>query len=229
MSKNSPYLRLDIGTFTDVKLVLGNGFDLACGLNSSYASFFDSQKELYKEILDYMENKSNSLPKDATAWDLMFLILSKENYKFKHYNKLDWKDVETVMKEVLVSKSDYIKFSFYNVINGLYKDDLYSNIISKYLENNVDITKQVEVYDFLYNELLRFEKRFSSFLKNQEDDEVYNENARRMLTESGLLKMKDNGKRIGLISIDTFNFTTPKIFNELPGYVSIRHINGKIG
>ena len=37
----------------DIKLVLGNGFDLFCELKTKYIDFFENEKEKYDEIKNW--------------------------------------------------------------------------------------------------------------------------------------------------------------------------------
>lgn len=45
----------EIGKLKDVKLVTGNGFDLACGMKTRYSDYFYSREAIYKEIKSYIE------------------------------------------------------------------------------------------------------------------------------------------------------------------------------
>lgn len=127
----------------NVKLVIGNGYDLHCGLESSYADFFmrDIDKnnyfnkwldELKKKInLDYldvelteedfwMEFKSID---QLNIWDLFFYIKTKITNQ-NNTKKWLWCDIETVMYDSLkscnVKENDYISFRWeqvYKVVN----------------------------------------------------------------------------------------------------------------
>lgn len=96
-------------------IILGNGFDLTCGLNSRYSDFFEnrlseeqieiifSSYQAYKECLEMNQSRSISynisksiheLFSNITIWDLIF-----------HMNKLhkdvNWCDVENIMDNFL--------------------------------------------------------------------------------------------------------------------------------
>ncbi|MDO4912915.1 MAG: AbiH family protein, partial [Lactobacillus sp.] len=107
-------------------LILGNGFDLSCGLKSSYSDFFEDRycnlnsilckntdKVSFKEIdfinLTYpiMEQNVDPICKlkevlhinDLTFWDLIFLI-AKDCVDLQ-IDAYKWQDVETVIFDVI--------------------------------------------------------------------------------------------------------------------------------
>ena len=92
-----------------IKVILGNGFDLFCGLETKYIHFFKSEKNKYEEISKwsqsfknlstYIEGKSvnwkdfgpqYSVNIDFNLWDIYFALAIGE----KDYN---WCDIETEM------------------------------------------------------------------------------------------------------------------------------------
>lgn len=75
-----------------VKLILGNGFDLFCGLKTSYSDYFECRKDIYKLVDDWITKMANDVighPEDrdkpgsyyrsdpclerVNCWDLFFI------------------------------------------------------------------------------------------------------------------------------------------------------------
>lgn len=127
----------------NVKLVIGNGYDLHCGLKSSYADFFmrDADKNNYfnKWLDEFKEKISlNAFTTEQSKedvwvefksidelniWDLFFYIETKTTNQNNKEAWL-WCDIETVMynslKSYNVKENDYISFRWeqvYKVVN----------------------------------------------------------------------------------------------------------------
>lgn len=127
----------------NVKLVIGNGYDLHCGLKSSYADFFMrdvSKNNYFNKWLDEFKEKINQNVSTTeqskedvwvefknidklNIWDLFFYIKTKTTNQNNKEAWL-WCDIETVMynslKSCNVKENDYISFSWeqvYKVIN----------------------------------------------------------------------------------------------------------------
>lgn len=127
----------------NVKLVIGNGYDLHCGLKLSYADFFmrDADKNNYfnKWLDEFKEKISlNAFTTEQSKedvwvefknidklniWDLFFYIETKTTNQNNKEAWL-WCDIETVMynslKSCNVKENDYISFNWeqvYKVIN----------------------------------------------------------------------------------------------------------------
>ncbi|GHU45224.1 hypothetical protein FACS1894194_0460 [Bacilli bacterium] len=84
-------------------IILGNGFDLRCGLKSSYKDFYvsryDSQE--YNDKIKYLKDndveKFNEIDFVLTIWDIILCEIEdvKEAY---------WKDIEQVIKEYVLNE-----------------------------------------------------------------------------------------------------------------------------
>lgn len=164
-------------------LILGNGFDLHCGLRSSYRDFFRS------EIL-YAANKSFGSkllqPGVSGFWESLLL----EYYKLYDNQDYNWCDIEAIIKDTLLSIYFGKHYAELNINQGLcFK-------ASKYIHTplgklHLEELNEIEMFIFqycikfistnggefkdnirsltknLYRQLHILEKRFCKFLKNQ--------------------------------------------------------------
>lgn len=80
-------------------IVIGNGFDLSCGLASSFKDFFEPRMKVIDSLVseggfcDYGVIKARGL----TAWDLV--LRSPKDMEARAFN-VNWCDVETAIANV---------------------------------------------------------------------------------------------------------------------------------
>ncbi len=95
------------------KIVIGNGFDLACGYKTSYNDFFNNSHfpldeikkhlgQLYSPLVGPKLLRCNIESPSVNVWSLLFyLSFNSENIKpsnpLKHPN-IQWCDIEEIMK-----------------------------------------------------------------------------------------------------------------------------------
>ena len=165
-------------------LVIGNGFDLHCGLKSSFKNFFDSE-------LRFSDGSFNEKRITDNIWYLIFTYAFMLNIdkggKLVPFVKNDnplWMDVESYIDKVFKTKNmigeleiyDFIRnklnskpsieevmFNHSTYINGDYKNQPYQigyrvNILSSQFNNPEDL---------LMFELNNFEKDFANYLKKE--------------------------------------------------------------
>lgn len=165
-------------------LILGNGFDLQCGLKSTYRDFFRSC------ILDTINEPFGILqlkPETFGFWEGLMLEYYKV-YGDKDYN---WCDIETIIKDTLWFICYGEKGEPTNLDNGIWKRALINARLGKY-PDEINSDKQtvsyiaffcanafsgkksandLEMLNFLLYRLLyelkNFERRFCKFLKDQ--------------------------------------------------------------
>ena len=152
--------------FTDsTLLIIGNGFDLQCGLKSSYNDFFEWLR------------KDQALANN-NLWAIHFLSTPPKGY--------GWIDIEESLRKVLCSKSheystlelwekDAEQF-FYQMKNGegfgFSRDqEVAIYIARKMIAQQKKVTKpdnlpKFDIYWYL-EELNAFESLFSEFIKNE--------------------------------------------------------------
>lgn len=80
-------------------IVIGNGFDLSCGLASSFKDFFGP----LMRVIDFLVSEEDSCDYEAikarglTAWDL--ILRSRKGMEARAFN-VNWCDVETALVNV---------------------------------------------------------------------------------------------------------------------------------
>ena len=131
-------------------IVIGNGFDLSCGLASSFKDFFEPRMKVIDSLVseegscDYEAIKARGL----TAWDL--ILRSRKDMEARAFN-VNWCDVETAIANVFGISlpkdgidDEGVMISDYAVSFGSLRDYLYlANEVSAlnaidYIENRVD-------------------------------------------------------------------------------------------
>ena len=164
-------------------LILGNGFDLHCGLKSSYKDFFRS------EILD-TTGESFGLKQLQAGVSGFWESLLLEYYKAYGNQNYNWCDIETIIKDTLFSIYFGKKNEELKTYQGLcFKASMYVhnlratinlsefNSIEKYIFNYCVKFISVNGGEYkdnikpltesLLHQLQNFERRFCKYLKNQ--------------------------------------------------------------
>ena len=179
-----------IKSLPKVKLILGNGFDLRCGLYTKYSDFyckywkkFHYIKNLVKTFInsDMDFDSSNESLEDVNVWDVFFAINSSENPKDNMYR---WCDIEFMIKDSLAdtgtvfSTEDFFKYLFnrkseinWPMVKRIIEHKSESEHDSQgYMASFVEYKmKQSKLgtkrfYSFLLNQLKEFEKEFGDFI-----------------------------------------------------------------
>lgn len=203
-------------------VVLGNGFDLACGLRSGFADFFTPRMDKLTEItqtgvkgdLPWFAHMSRET--ELTAWDIVL--------EGRHGD--DWADVESAINEWINSgkRHDNIKglcsamqnrfMDPYGARRETYtpntpvENQLFHYLISGHgsqLHDSKDLTETL--VSVLVGELRKLENALCKYLKGEVDSSsVYQQNSEKLL--STILKDEARG---GLeddnVTVLTFNYT----------------------
>lgn len=114
-------------------LIIGNGFDLACDLKSSYKDFFDN----------YL--KSISSTNSKMYWERYFQNMSYLNSSKDDYS---WTDIET---QIFIQLQN---------VEFLIKNELLNN---KFYENKDDLINEIEIYLNKSNSNLKLDSLLSTF------------------------------------------------------------------
>lgn len=181
-------------------LIIGNGFDLECGLNSSFRDFFSTEREsliparflhegAYLPVWTPGRSEFNS---NLTFWDLML----------KGQKKGNWCDIEAaILKQILDIDSLFSNFTRIREATSkeMFYDPYYKagelpslkfvefpslikgiDAINQYLllhADTTDISSQKSLSIFLLNELHRLESAFAEFLRKQTWGQTADESA----------------------------------------------------
>lgn len=228
-------------------LIIGNGFDLACGLKSRYNDFF---YDLYKE-----NSQNYSIAENNNYWYKLFKGLVKFNEK----SILGWTDVESqILTELMNVEFLYNSDLFSNIEPQMSEDSIKAYISRfvytiadayKYYDEDsvlntflvltqtlheIDILDKSSTFDRLKKDLKKFETTFASYLNNElerNSDDYLFESSRlfdRLLLQNHLSNKsrhyQNNRTDIGanIQQIISFNYTQPST-ND-----SIRYIHGNL-
>ena len=179
-------------------LIIGNGFDLACGLKSSYKDFFDN----------YL--KAISSTNSKMYWERYF---QKTSYLNNNNDDYSWTDIETqifiqLQNVEFLIENNLLKYKYY-----LNEDELKEqiNLILTESNKNTTLDSLMNTFYLLYsifeysiidnplklnnvltkikNYLLKLEKQFTNYLSNEIQNanskiETNNETATTIFTEN---------------------------------------------
>ncbi len=240
---NEDFYEKSISSFEQkgIKVVLGNGFDLFCGLRTRYLHFFLSEKsryssirkwcESFKDIEVYISRKTSNWncfgPQikcnvKFNIWDLYFTLCVGE----KDY---DWCDIEDEMLKTFNKGENKLHWRrVFRIVNNDLEYDEATNeehiIVGYIIDKNCDVSSLEKFYMFLLEELKLFEKHFGEYVNN-EYLLNHNEYLRNASIFYSLLKTFDDD----VTSKETFNYTDNSIMNFISSSEflnDIKHING---
>ena len=231
-------------------LIIGNGFDLECGLNSTFRDFFSTEREsliparflhedAYLPILRPLRSEFNS---NLTFWDLIL----------KGQKKGNWCDIEAaILKQVLdidsllsnltsthESNSKGIVHYTYSSLNLF--EAIYQHLLLH--DSMTAISSKKSLSLFLLNELHRLESAFAEFLRKQawgETADKYASNEERAETSYETyakaklhvllsFALQSDDRRAHTYSILSFNYTGPFDIssNEIGQRIAYTNIHG---
>lgn len=219
-----------------VKLIIGNGFDLHCGLHTKYSDFYCKNIDKFKfinSIYDSYEkteelNFEDENVRRLSVWDLFFSLNSLKDPKA---NKKWWCDIERLMLSSFVSVPDKEKVTpelmasymgsniHWDVIkNHISKNTLATNHSDRFIVNFIRAKMSLkglfpnDFYSFLLDELKEFEIGFGKFIYAQLHETWYEScnHGREFINESYVKKATDTIKELcdenNLVAIDSFNY-----------------------
>lgn len=145
-------------------VILGNGFDLACGLHSRYEDFFNwkySELEEKSIIKNFIRNPKTLKKSDITFWDIFFMI--ERNYSKRNPN---WSNIEEAIGQV-------VSYVFYSKEGKWLRG--YSNEGKRFIDKvNRKLAKQFPntkrneyLQEYYLNQLYKFEDSFEKYIGNE--------------------------------------------------------------
>jgi hypothetical protein len=223
-----------IKSLKNIKIVLGNGFDLHLKLKTEYNDFFESNDSInkFKEKTEsfnirisqnYLTNQNNEIPfpketsKPCSVWHLFFFLFG--NPKTNQTNK-KWCDIEQLMLNSFTIIPQYSSNYFWNDVfeaisskRNIYTNNDYTDkvifcaayMMQKYNEKGDIKTKEV-YYKYLMAELNSFEIDFGIYIKKEmSKNPKYLNKADRFISQL-CGEEEDHLKIMNLTSIDSFNY-----------------------
>ena len=211
-------------------MILGNGFDANCGLESSFEAFFEKphDQNIWYKIFNYVFSKT-----EEPFANPIFEVYKKTN--------ILWMDVESCIKNVLfMNKSSedernrllrifgfdsyisILQLAFNQRFNSIYFYENYqfSEFKRFFMAKFNDDTKDIDIVDYLSDELVRFEEEFKTYIAKISQTDDYKKKSAKLLGE-----LMDDGEET--FDILTFNYTVPdqKAVNFF-AYGNINHVHG---
>lgn len=242
-----------IKSLQNVKLIIGNGFDLHCGLHTKYSDYYCKNYRKYRDIqIRFSEyEKSDILNfdyndkqiKQWNTWDIFFALNSNED-PFACSQR--WCDIETMILSSLIKESEYqsdyvpkyialytnIKWQQIEkcVCNNQLGLDHRQRFISIFIRGKMEYEKCdfKDFYDFLLDELKVFEKSFGMFIHYQIHDHYlemcnYKDFYNEQFFNLADATIKQLCGYDNLVSVDSFNYTEMRNVDIKDKY---KYING---
>lgn len=156
-------------------IILGNGFDLTCGLKSQYTDFYNSvetSKQFNNILVNFAKRTSKQNPNwaDVESNVLDFIKLYKQYFIYIQ-------DTE--------QKKEFEPKYFYYMLRAL--EDKYKQNITESTPNDMN-----SFYKILKDEVTDFEKRLATYLNSQILDSNYIKNSRRFAISLCLAEYRDD-------------------------------------
>lgn len=205
-------------------LILGNGFDLTCGLESRYEDFFKVRYntvwfQALKALIEqnglpglendrviFYEKYGGKLFSSISIWDFVFM--------FENLKKLDsgWANIEHIIYEYIVNNTlNYINFNLdKNKLDnrGSKYYDIYQLIGYFFFKKQLSFS-QLQYNEWLLSQLNIIEKDFAEYIKLQvKNHDNYQNDANELFDQ--LLSVKRSLKQ----AVISFNYTEPKLYND---------------
>ena len=218
-------------------LIIGNGFDLNCKLNSKFSDFFEKRcVKIFDEFYHLLKMRNDPIAMQfyknhndiINFWSFIMYVQfysSDDSYKNKNDFKKNWCDIEFLIKLVLLNdffgNNSILKYfeiflSFYNSTRPLY--ELNNVIINPYIAYFwVTIDSEMNFYDYLLVELHKFEISFKNYLIALINEDYYKQSDK--LVE----RIISNNHKV----IDVLNFNYTEI-NDKPYINEQINIHGKL-
>lgn len=217
------------------KIVIGNGFDLACGYKTSYKDFFTSSHFPLDEIRNYLRQLHSPLvgpnllhcyiqSLDFNVWSLLFylssIIINKKSPLLIEQRDIQWCDIEEIMRlsfqrDVSISSIGSSVPVWSRVLDSA-GDDSIDNVefpLAVFFTVYQQEINNSNLYSFLYKQLKAFEKEFGKFI----DEQTKERNVSKQFELINTLSFMKTDT-IHDPSVDSFNYST--LIN------SEYHING---
>lgn len=229
-------------------IILGNGFDISCGLRSRYADFYRyryTEEFMYK--IDRLVEMNEVDLTNLNFWDVVLAY-----YGFEHVTNADWKDIESILEKYLRLFGsqdfhywrwiDYLDQKLSNAPKNSLINQRERSIISvlasmsykkyKRLEESVGVgLRKRFVYTLLLEELKKYETAFYEYLNHElENNHEYinkcNQKISALIDEDKNIRLESSPKQE--IKILTFNYTSPFQIGGDINISGIKNVHGSL-
>lgn len=196
--------------------LLGNGFDLACGLKSRYADYFEARFKCYKGYNSsdskaipaiYEEIRNGSIKNIPSAW---FIVFAYEHDQPSYRNDyVLWQDIEKNIDMFLqdypqendISISEYFKYSSKNTENTpSKKKNAYELLTLYFKKKDIAFRTEKDLFDVFDQELSNLENDFAKYLRTIDQDPSYRTNAKILFRK---IQKAETSKRIDYVVLGT--------------------------
>jgi hypothetical protein len=226
----------DFRSYWHQLVVIGNGFDLECGLPSRFKDFFDSRHpQPIRHEPTFGKTDPYSDYRDDNAWE--FILNCSENH--------NWYDVEGTIADWIGRKTDdqptcpqrlraligCLNDPAHKMVDGDYRVEF--EVVRRLLcaYGDMDVWDEEKVLKVLRKELKNLEDDFDAYLSKAVDElSSYKESAQQLAIELMHHEMPDKDSYDAETSILSFNYTNS--FGRLhtdDHDVDIVNIHGKLG
>ena len=231
-----PTAKGDIKTSWHQLLIIGNGFDLECGLRSRFIDFFSSriktpQRDSIVDDNDVARTPEELVSEFPTIWDL--ILRDKQD--------TNWFDIEkTIEMWVSGTSPEVTKISDWCNPGPYYRPDEAHEIIASYCKKRLskidEWISRDSVLALFTDDLHLLEKLFASYLREQtysskpagEQNANYHQTACRNLQTLLSESLPSNPEQLLSYSVLSFNYTGPFDIssNEIGQRVAYTNIHG---
>lgn len=196
--------------------LLGNGFDLACGLKSRYADYFESRFKWYKGYNSfdskaipalYEEIQDGGIKNIPSAW---FIVFAYEHDQPGYRNDyVLWQDIEKIsirFYRIIHKKTRYLSANILNIfpiaqkIHLLKKKSMYELLTLYFQKKNIAFRTEENLFDIFDQELSNLENDFAKYLRTIDQNPNYQTNAKLLFEK---IQKAETSKRIEYVTFGT--------------------------
>lgn len=224
--------------------IIGNGFDLECGLPSKYRDFFESRRHIINDIEQALKGGVHWKAPCNTGVSVWELILRN---KYEEY----WYSIESAVKEWVVPHDDTngnslsLAEAILEAVNandgtrsgpsdGLARDEAVA-LVAEYIKKTHESSEfnkwnLSNVYGFLLSELHSLEHEFSTYLQEQvEQCDDYTSCADQLMIDLIHDELPEDMKDYDVKgSILSFNYTRPFESIEKDCVINLSNVHGSL-
>ena len=216
-------------------LIIGNGFDLECGLKSAFGDFIATKRKsltpsgsLYSGTDEYTWQQTVTKT-DCTVWDLFLKEQREENWcnieaeilaQIKYLNAR-FSELNQIDQYISERSNDLYSYDFAYLYRFKLSYDIYQYIFLR--EDRSALSSKKNFNLFILKELHRFEEAFSEYLREQimldisadyadikdHPENLYTTSAKTKLRALLSFGLQSDNRQSETFSILSFNYTGP--------------------